>query len=509
VICQGMNTTLNAGSGYTSYLWNTGAITQTINVSIGTTYTVTVTNGSGCTGTDDVTIVVNPLPIPPITGTFTICQGSTTTLVAGPGYSSYLWSTGQATPSIIVGTQGTYTVTATDANGCSGTSSIFVTVNPNPVPSISGNQVLCSGGTVSLSANAGYAAYQWSNGAFTPTIVVNTPGTYTVTVTDVNGCTGSDSETVISGNVNVNITGNTFMCQGQSTVLNAGVGFTSYLWSTGANTQTISVTTSGTYYVTVTNAGGCTGTDSIVVTVNPLPVPIITGTIICQGSPATLNAGAGYTNYLWSTGSVTQSLQVTLAGIYTVTVTNANGCTGSDTALVSVFPLPSASAIAMGNTSFCVGDSLLLNVTSGFPGYLWYRYNSPVFPLNTTEEIYVKTQGRYYCRVTDSNGCTVLTNKIKIEPPCIPIGGAGQRDITEEIDEEIIIYPNPSTNTFNVSANYELKEETEIYVMDLTGRKINCVIEKLNEYELLIKDMPVGIFILKIDDKNLRIIKLE
>jgi hypothetical protein len=104
---------------FNNYAWSNGAITQTITTGNANTYTVTVTNGFGCTKSTNVTLTVNPLPAPVIAGTNIICQGQNTTFDAGAGYSGYLWSNGALTQTTSLNTAGTYTVTVTDANGCS------------------------------------------------------------------------------------------------------------------------------------------------------------------------------------------------------------------------------------------------------------------------------------------------------------------------------------------------------------------------------------------------------
>ena len=402
-ICQGTTTTFDAGAGFNNYAWSNGAITQTITTGAANTYTVTVTNGFGCTKSTNVTLTVNPLPAPVIAGTNIICQGQNTTFDAGAGYSGYLWSNGAVTQTTSLNTAGTYTVTVTDANGCSKSTTRTLTVNPNPSPNITGTTTFCQGLNYNLSAGVGYASYLWNTGAGTQLLNVSTSGTYTVTVTAGNGCTASTS-TVVTVNPlpTPNITGTPSFCFGTNTTLNAGAGYVSYLWSNGALTATNTVNTPNTYTVTVTDANGCSNSDSQVVTVNPLPAPSITGTnVICQGQNTSFDAGAGYSGYVWSTGAVTQTVNVGTAGIYTVTVTDANGCSKSTTRNLTVNPNPTP-AIS-GNQVVCSGFSSTFNAGPGYTGYLWSTGA-------ITQTISVNANGPYTVTVTAANGCTASTS---------------------------------------------------------------------------------------------------
>ena len=274
--CAGSSTTLDAGS-YSGYLWSTGATTQTISVSSAGSYTVTVTNANACSAISAaVTTVVNALPTPSISGTLAFCAGSSTTLDAG-SYSGYLWSTGATTQTISVSSAGNYTVTVTNANGCSATSAAVTTVvNALPTPSISGTLAFCAGSSTTLDAGS-YSGYLWSTGATTQTISVSSAGSYTVTVTNANGCSAASAQvvTVVKALPTPSISGTLAFYAGSSTTLDAG-SYSSYLWSTGATTQTISVSVAGSYTVTVTNASGCSATSAAVTTVvNALPAPTI------------------------------------------------------------------------------------------------------------------------------------------------------------------------------------------------------------------------------------------
>jgi hypothetical protein len=296
-------------------------------------YIVHLTGGSCSSETANGTITVNPLPTPSISGSTSFCAVNATVLNAGT-YVGYNWSNGATTQTIVVNTSGTFTVTVTDANGCTGSTTATITVNPNPTPSISGSTSFCAGSSTILDAGT-FAGYNWSTGATTQTISVNTAGTFTVTVTDANGCTGSISTTTtVNLNPTPSISGSTSFCAGSATILDAGTN-PAYNWSTGETTQAILVNTAGTFTVTVTDANGCTGSASATTTVNPNPTPAISGnTSFCAGGSTILDAGA-YSGYNWSTGATTQTVEVSSADTYTVTVTDANGCSGTASAIIT------------------------------------------------------------------------------------------------------------------------------------------------------------------------------
>jgi hypothetical protein len=175
-----------------TYAWSTGATTQSIDVNTAGTVTVTVTNATGCTATKSVVVNLSTAPIVNLPATQGFCAGASATLNAGNAGSTILWSTGAVTPSITVSTAGTYSVTVTNILGCSTTDNVVVTENPLPVVNLGANDTLCLSQTP-FAVNAGnFASYNWSNGASTSTINVTDSGTYSVTVTDINGCTGTE-----------------------------------------------------------------------------------------------------------------------------------------------------------------------------------------------------------------------------------------------------------------------------------------------------------------------------
>jgi uncharacterized repeat protein (TIGR01451 family) len=351
-MCATGSVTLDAGPGFSGYSWSTGALTQTINVSPAstTTYTVTVTDNLGCTNVDSHTVTVNPLPIVTITGPTTMCAGGNVVLDAGPGFSGYSWSTGALTQTITVSPASTqtYNVTVTDANTCQATDSHTVTVTATPSVTITGPTSTCAGTPVTLDAGPGFASYSWSTGEFTQMITVSpaTTQNYSVTVSD-GTCNATDSHNVVVTTppaMSITASGPTTFCAGGSVVLTANGG-TSWAWSNGATTQSITVNTSGTFSV-VGTSGGCSASSApTTVTVNPAPVVTITGpTSTCVGAPITLDAGAGFASYSWNNGANTQTITVspTSTTNYIVTVTDGSSCSASDSHTVTVSANPTA-----------------------------------------------------------------------------------------------------------------------------------------------------------------------
>lgn len=345
-------------------------------------------------------------PTPAIAGTTSICSGGNTTLslTNAASFYAYKWSNNATTSSISVNAAGTYSVTAYAACS-SATASVNVTsTSATPAIAANGPLTFCSGGNVTLDAGPGFTSYQWSNGATTQTITVNSSNTYGVTVSQGN-CTGTDSEvvTVTSNNLNPIIlpAGTLNICPGGNVTLDAGSGYSSYLWSDNSTSQTLDVNSQGTYTVTVTQ-GSCSGTASQTVNVGNFPLTVnVTpaGPVsFCAGGNTTLDAGAGFDAYNWSNTDQTQSITVSSGGSYIVTV-QKDGCVGKDTVEVIVNSNPNPTITPTGNQGICDGKTAQLAVQNTFSSYAWSN-NS------TTSSIVVSNSGSYNVTVTDNNGCS-------------------------------------------------------------------------------------------------------
>lgn len=370
--CLGGSAVLNAGNQPTgsTFTWNSGATTQVSVVTAPGTYFVDVVTANGCFATD--TVVVNAL-LPPVVNLGpdqTICQTPLVLTAGNPG-ATYSWSTGATSSSINVTNSGTYIVSVTNSAGCIDVDTIQVTVTNGPNVNVGPSQVLCNGQTVTLNAGVSGMQYAWSNGSTNQSITVSAPGTYVVVVTDPNtGCQNTGTVAVTSSNLTVNLGPDQPLCSGVNAVLDAGSGASSYSWSTGATTQTISVNTPGTYSVTVSDNLGCTAVDQIVLAApsgitagfnSPTSAPLF------QTVQFTDNSTGGAISWFWDFGDGTNSSlqnpthQFAAMGVTTVCLTVSDGTCSHTTCQNLTIQAP----IAIEDELFSQGVTVYPNPNNG------------------------------------------------------------------------------------------------------------------------------------------------
>jgi len=399
------------------------------------TINYTVTNTSGCVTTSSMLVNVNPIPVNiPIGGPNTVCVGSTITNFATPGG---VWSSSNvsvatvAQNGIITGVgAGTATIsyTITNAAGCSNTVTKVVTVIALPSVAVAANGPLtfCQGGSVTLTASGG-TSYAWANSTITtPARTITTSGSYTVTVTNANGCFTTSAPVVVNvlalPNAAIASTGST-ICLGSTVTLTASGGV-SYAWSNGAPTASTTVNNSNTYTVTVTGANGCTNTASNVVTVNANPAVVTTANgplTFCQGGSVTLNA-TGAASYIWSNGTLGSSNTITQSGTYYVQGTNAAGCTSNSAVVtVTVLPTPVVAALTGSNT---VCEASTITLSSATPGGVWTSSNVFVATVNNSGLVTGINAGTTTITYTLSNGAcnsSVSASVTVLNSPATPV----------------------------------------------------------------------------------------
>jgi hypothetical protein len=370
----------SGGTPVYSYTWNQGlgaGQSHTVSPNTTTTYTVTVIDDKGCEDTDQVTVYVHPNPTANAGPNQSICldDGSNTvTLTASaaggsPGYS-YTWNQGLGagqSHTVSPNTTTTYTVTVIDDEGCEDTDQVTVYVHPNPTANAGPDQSYClddGSNSVTLTASAsggtpGYT-YSWNQGlgnGQSKTVSPDVTTTYTLSVIDDEGCEDTDKVTVfVHPNPSVDLGPDDAICYGKNYTLIASVTGGSpnysYQWTPNlgnSNTHTVSPTSTTTYYVTVTDSEGCTGTDQITIFVNPNPsVDLGVDATICEDDSYTLTAevtgGTPEYDYTWNPylgNSNTHSVTPIQTTTYYVTVTDANGCEDYDQVTLTVEPCPS------------------------------------------------------------------------------------------------------------------------------------------------------------------------
>lgn len=453
IVCALDTINLNAGSGFASYTWNTATLTDsTAQITVTGTYNVTVTDNNGCTTIDSIYVQFNPYPVVDLGNDTTVCAFDFQTLDAGNIGANYIWSTTDTTQTISPRPAGIYSVTVSDSVGCSGSDTISIDYYPVPTINLGPDQALCGGDSIILSLNGQYNTYNWSTSETTDTIIITSGGTYSVTVTDGNGCPGADTIIITDVSPVVTLT-NQSICEDGTATLDAGAGFTGYEWSTGVFTQSITTDTAGTYSVTVTDGNGCEGYASATVTVNPLPTVTITGPdTICPGVADFLSATGGFTSYLWNTGDTTASIEVSASGAYTVMIADNNGCSSSDTFDVSTY---TAISISLTDLEICPQETDTLFGPEGYVSYAWTGGS-------TGQNLEVSDAGTYYLTVTDENGCTAVDSSI--------VSAVGV-EVTATADPSLIDIGETTTLTaspINGSGNYSYSWEPAELVSDAT-----------------------------------------
>lgn len=409
MVCVGTSTQLVASGGI-YYSWNpsTGLSGTSIsnpiaNPTITITYTVVVSDNNLCTSTDNVVVVVNPLPAASAGMDKNICMGTSVALF-GAGGLSYSWNNGVSNGVAFVPlATSSYVVTVTDINGCAATDNVVVFLTPQPSADAGVDQTICLGNSVTFNATGG-ANYTWSNGVFNGVPFSPVASSqYVVTVTDAGGCSASD---VVSVTVNTpgvaNAGDGQTICSGSSAQLNATAANT-YEWSPSLGLSSTSIkdpisspSTSVTYTLLVTDLNGCTASDNVVVTVNPSPQAIAgDNRSYCEGTETVIN-GSGGGNYLWSNGATTPTIIVTpkISTTYILTVTAPNGCTNTDDVIISITPAPIINLTILGDSNLIYEGQMVTFIAqpSGFNNYEFLINNittqsgsSNTFNINTLE----------------------------------------------------------------------------------------------------------------------------
>jgi uncharacterized repeat protein (TIGR01451 family) len=273
--------------------------------------------------------------------------------------------------------------------------------------------------------------------------------------------------------------GPTTFCVGGNVLLTAG-GANNYLWSNSSTAQSITVSASGNYSVTVTDGNNCSASTSASVTVNQLPTATITpsgSTTFCQGDSVTLTSSTA-NSYLWSTSATTQSINVSSPGNYIVTVTDGNNCSSASSATaVTVNPNPPVPNITQ------VGTSLLSDALTGNQWYL----NSVLIPGATSQSYQPTQNGNYSVVITDANGCTASS-------AAFPFYMTGIETLSED---DVVIYPNPARDELIVQSSKFKVQSVE--VVDVVGKVLQSQESRTrNQVNVNVSSLAPGIYFVRV-----------
>ena len=423
ILCINDSLVLNAGSLFTSYLWQDNSTDSVFVVYEPGVYTVEVTSEYGCVVTDS--IVVDYMGGIELGNDTTICIGDTITFNIGAGYDEYLWYDGSTDSTLSVWEPGEYWiwVNVSVGAGCSDIDSLFLVIEDfGTEVSLGNDTTLCYGEEMTIEPGS-FGNYLWQDGTTDSVYLVTQPGLYWLQV--IGDCgTATDSIYVdYYPPVNVDIGSDTTICFSDNLQFDAGSGYISYLWQDGTTSQYMTVYESGSYSVSVVDYFGCEGSDEVFVTIEP-EVKLPNDTSICEGDTIIINLNDDFDFITWNNGSSGNSLSVFAGGIYRVDVDFNIGCPSSDTIIVSETKMPVAEI--SGGTEICEGDTLLLQTISGDYDYFWNGEQGSSY-------LIVNSGGMYILEVL--NSCGMAYDTVNVAEYPVPEVWLG---------EDMLIFPGQS-----------------------------------------------------------------
>lgn len=490
-----------------SYNWSNGATTATATGLTAGSYIVTVTDGVGCSAVD-TTVVTEPtaITVTPDSVTDVTCNGGNDGAIAisvsgSNAPYSFSWSNGATTEDISGLTAGAYTGTISDVNGCTTTATVTVT-EPNAIavtPTIT--DVSCNGDSdgaidISVSGGTGPYTFSWSNGATTEDISGLSAGAYTGSISDAIGCTTSATVTVTEPGVltvvpdsvdnvscNGNSDGNIFIS------MTGGTAPFTYSWSNGATTQDITGLSAGAYTGSISDANGCTTSATVTIT-EPSAItvtPVSVTDVLCNGgsigaADIDVTGGTAPYSFSWSNGATTEDISGLTAGVYTGSVSDANGCTLSATVTITEPSTPVEVTIVDNNDGTAVASATGGTVSTTYT-YAWDDGQT------TATASGLMNNSSYCVSVTDDNGC--------VDTACVTIFIVGVDELAA--NRSIRLFPNPTTGNAYIETGWDTDEQVQVDLFTTTGQLL--LTKQFNgraeREELSTEDLPAGMYLVR------------
>ncbi|MEN9302204.1 MAG: hypothetical protein RL264_633, partial [Bacteroidota bacterium] len=444
--CFGQNTgsidvSVSGGTPNYTYAWSNGATVQDLSNLAAGIYSLTVTDSKGCQQVLSTTLTQPSAALSTnLSGTNLTCNANSSGVVNSsttggtPNYS-YSWSNGATTQNLVNVAAGTYTLTITDLKGCQQVASQTITQPTVLNLGTTSTNVTCFGlanGSITSNVSGGTSpySYSWNNGASTANLSNLAPGTYTLTLTDFNGCVRTRNVTITQPIAPLDVTAvrTNINCFGQNNgtitlTVTGGTTPYSYLWSNGSTTKDLSGLSSGVYSVIVTDARGCQSSTSVTITEpsSPISVSLSGIDLTCFGNfsgsiTSSVSGGTAPYSYAWSNGATTSDLSGLAAGVYSLTLTDFRSCQQVVAVTISEPPAMVLNENVVNISCFGLSDgSISTNLVGGISPYTYSWSNG-----STVSDLNNLFAGSYILSVTDSKGCQII-DTFSIIQPLLPL----------------------------------------------------------------------------------------
>jgi hypothetical protein len=508
--CVGSSTALTFGSaGAANYQWYlngspiAAATNQIYNASQPGHYNCIV---SDACGTDSlgagIDVFEHPLPLVTVTGPQSVICPNSTVHLQGALESSMQWYLngspipGQTLDTLNATGPGYYNQLAATSFGCLDSAAVGFTLTavPDPVIALGNDTAFCTGNSLTLDAGNAGSTFMWSpSGNTSQTELISTTGMYAVTVTTTNGCSASDSLMLTINQLPVVNIGNDTATCGTPVMLDAGNPGSTYLWCDGSTTQIVSLSSSGTCAVQVTDANGCVNSDTITITVNPLPSVTLTspGDSLCPAQPAITLTPSPVGGTLTGPGLSGNSFTPINAGPGTHTITymytDVNGCSASDSVMITVFAIPNISVTSSAST-VCIDDADVqltgspVGGTFSGTGVTGSAFDPTIGGLGSDLITYI---------FTDTNGCNTATTTTVDVNACVGIN-------EQLVSNGASIYPNPTSGEVQISVNIN----SIVTIFNALGENVMALQLTEGNHAVDLNNLAEGIYFIRTQNAN-------
>jgi hypothetical protein len=485
-LCTATSFALDASNVGSTYLWNDASTNQTLTATTTSNYAVTVTNSFNCSSSDNINVTFGTVPTIDLGADTSVCVGNSFVFDAANFGSTYLWSNGATTQTISVSTANTYSVTVTNSSNCSASDAVVLTSFALPIVDL-GNDTTQCGGSVTFGAGNSGSTYLWNDASTAQTFTATQSGTVDVLVTDANGCSNTDTVTVVINTLPVVNLGNDIVQCGGTVTLDAGANAASYLWSDATTAQTLTVTASANITVIITDVNNCIASDTVSVAINSVPVVNLGNDVSQCGGTVTLDAGNAGSNFAWSNAASTQTNIISTSGEIIVTVTTPNNCSVADTVSVTINAIPTVTFTISADTVCTTSGNITL---SGMP--MGGTFSGTGVTGNTFSPASagagLQTITYLY---TDANNCSAtVTDNIFVDL-CLSIGEVGK-------SLSYKVYPNPTSGVTQLEFSEAPADVISVEVMTIEGKLIESRLATSMITSFDFSSQSAGVYLMRI-----------